>query len=96
MDKEHVKGAADKAKGTMKDAAGKMTGERNWSSRENSTKRKARPTRASATPRTPFEEQPNEHPQRHLPQELWLIFHVSEPRGHSLGRGSFSLSIRRR
>jgi uncharacterized protein YjbJ (UPF0337 family) len=26
MDKEHVKGAADKASGTMKDAAGKMTG----------------------------------------------------------------------
>lgn len=25
MDKEHVKGAADKAKGAMKDAAGKMT-----------------------------------------------------------------------
>lgn len=28
MDKEHVKGAADKAKGTMKDAAGKMTGDK--------------------------------------------------------------------
>lgn len=26
MDKEHVKGAADKASGSMKDAAGKMTG----------------------------------------------------------------------
>ena len=26
MDKEHVKGAADKATGAMKDAAGKMTG----------------------------------------------------------------------
>ena len=26
MDKEHVKGAADKASGAMKDAAGKMTG----------------------------------------------------------------------
>jgi uncharacterized protein YjbJ (UPF0337 family) len=25
MDKEHVKGAADKAKGTVKDAAGKLT-----------------------------------------------------------------------
>ena len=25
MDKEHVKGAADKAKGAVKDAAGKMT-----------------------------------------------------------------------
>jgi len=26
MDKEHVKGAADKTSGAMKDAAGKMTG----------------------------------------------------------------------
>jgi uncharacterized protein YjbJ (UPF0337 family) len=28
MDKEHVKGAADKAKGAMKDAAGKMMGDK--------------------------------------------------------------------
>jgi uncharacterized protein YjbJ (UPF0337 family) len=28
MDKEHVKGAADKAKGAIKDAAGKVTGDR--------------------------------------------------------------------
>ena len=28
MDKEHVKGAADKAKGAVKDAAGKLTGDR--------------------------------------------------------------------
>ena len=27
MDKEHVKGAADKAKGAIKDAAGKLTGD---------------------------------------------------------------------
>ena len=27
MDKEHVKGAADKAKGAVKDTAGKMTGD---------------------------------------------------------------------
>jgi uncharacterized protein YjbJ (UPF0337 family) len=27
MDREHVKGAADKAKGAMKDAAGKLTGD---------------------------------------------------------------------
>jgi uncharacterized protein YjbJ (UPF0337 family) len=26
MDKEHLKGAADKAKGSIKDAAGKLTG----------------------------------------------------------------------
>lgn len=28
MDREHLKGAADKAKGAMKDAAGKMTGDK--------------------------------------------------------------------
>jgi len=28
MDKEHVKGAADKAKGAIKDAAGKITGDK--------------------------------------------------------------------
>ena len=28
MDKEHVKGAADKAKGAVKDAVGKMTGDK--------------------------------------------------------------------
>jgi uncharacterized protein YjbJ (UPF0337 family) len=27
MDREHVKGAADKAKGAIKDAAGKLTGD---------------------------------------------------------------------
>jgi uncharacterized protein YjbJ (UPF0337 family) len=28
MDKEHLKGAADKAKGAVKDAAGKITGDK--------------------------------------------------------------------
>ena len=28
MDKEHVKGAADKAKGAIKDAAGKVSGDK--------------------------------------------------------------------
>jgi uncharacterized protein YjbJ (UPF0337 family) len=28
MDREHVKGAVDKAKGAIKDAAGKMTGDK--------------------------------------------------------------------
>ena len=28
MDKEHIKGAADKAKGAVKEAAGKMTGDK--------------------------------------------------------------------
>lgn len=29
MDKEHVKGAADKTKGAIKDAVGKVTGDKN-------------------------------------------------------------------
>jgi uncharacterized protein YjbJ (UPF0337 family) len=28
MDEQHIKGAADKAKGTIKDAAGKVTGDK--------------------------------------------------------------------
>ena len=28
MDKEHIKGAADKAKGAIKEAAGKLTGDK--------------------------------------------------------------------
>jgi uncharacterized protein YjbJ (UPF0337 family) len=28
MDKEHIRGAADKAKGSIKDAAGKLTGDK--------------------------------------------------------------------
>jgi uncharacterized protein YjbJ (UPF0337 family) len=28
MDKQHIKGAADKAKGAVKDAAGKLTGDK--------------------------------------------------------------------
>lgn len=28
MDREHIKGAADKAKGAIKDAAGKLTGDK--------------------------------------------------------------------
>ncbi len=32
MDREHIKGTADKAKGAIKDAAGKMTGDREMQS----------------------------------------------------------------
>jgi uncharacterized protein YjbJ (UPF0337 family) len=32
MDREHVKGAADKAKGAIKDTAGKVTGDKNLQS----------------------------------------------------------------
>ena len=33
MDREHVKGAADKAKGAIKDAAGKVTGDKETANR---------------------------------------------------------------
>jgi hypothetical protein len=33
VDKEHIKGAADKAKGAVKDALGKMTGDKKMQSR---------------------------------------------------------------
>ena len=33
MDREHVKGAADKAKGAIKDAAGKVTGDKGAANR---------------------------------------------------------------
>ena len=32
MDREHVKGAADKAKGTLKETAGKLTGDKEMQS----------------------------------------------------------------
>jgi hypothetical protein len=41
MDSEHVKGVADKAKGTIKEGAGKLSGTRTY-------KGKARPTRPRA------------------------------------------------
>jgi len=42
MDKEHVKGAADKAKGAMKDAAGKMTGDKKLQAEGKMDKAKAK------------------------------------------------------
>jgi uncharacterized protein YjbJ (UPF0337 family) len=36
VDKEHVKGAADKAKGVVKDAVGKMTGDKQMQAGERS------------------------------------------------------------
>ena len=41
MDREHVKGAADKAKGAIKDAAGKLTGDKNFSPKASSIRQKA-------------------------------------------------------
>ena len=38
MDREHVKGAADKAKGAIKDAAGKVTGDRRCKPKASSTR----------------------------------------------------------
>ena len=41
MDREHVKGAADKAKGAIKDAAGKVTGDKELQSEGKLDKAKA-------------------------------------------------------
>jgi uncharacterized protein YjbJ (UPF0337 family) len=35
MDREHVKGTAEKVKGAIKDTAGKATGERDWRPKAN-------------------------------------------------------------
>ena len=40
MDREHVKGAADKAKGAIKDTAGKMTGDKELQSEGKTDKAK--------------------------------------------------------
>ena len=42
MDREHVKGAADKAKGAIKDAAGKVTGDKELQSEGKLDKAKGR------------------------------------------------------
>ena len=52
MDKEHVKGAADKAKGAMKDAAGKMIATRDCRLKGRWTGPREKPAKLSATPRT--------------------------------------------
>jgi uncharacterized protein YjbJ (UPF0337 family) len=41
MDREHVKGTADKAKGAIKDTAGKITGDKELQSEGRWTRRKA-------------------------------------------------------
>ena len=46
MDREHVKGAADKAKGAMKDAAGKLTGDTKLQSEGKIDKAKGRARQA--------------------------------------------------
>ena len=54
MDKEHVKGAADKAKGAIKDAAGKMTGDKQMQAEGKLDKAKgAVHQKRRATSRTP-------------------------------------------
>jgi uncharacterized protein YjbJ (UPF0337 family) len=44
MDREHIKGAADKAKGAIKDTAGKVAGDKELQAKASSTKRKAKHT----------------------------------------------------
>ena len=51
MDKEHVKGAADKAKGAIKDAAGKVMGDKEMQAEGKMDKAKGAAHTALATPR---------------------------------------------
>ena len=44
MDREHVKGTADKVKGAIKDAAGKVTGDKKFGVEGKLTKRRVQPT----------------------------------------------------
>jgi uncharacterized protein YjbJ (UPF0337 family) len=53
MDKEHVKGAADKAKGAVKDAAGKMMDDKELQAEGRWTRRRAAPAKRWATLKTP-------------------------------------------
>ena len=46
MDKEHVKGAADKAKGAVKDAAGKMTDDKTLRRRQDGQSKRPSPSSA--------------------------------------------------
>jgi uncharacterized protein YjbJ (UPF0337 family) len=44
MDREHIKGAADKAKGAIKDTAGKITGDKKLQTEAKIDKAKGVPT----------------------------------------------------
>jgi uncharacterized protein YjbJ (UPF0337 family) len=46
MDREHVKGAADKVKGAIKEGAGKLTGD--WKPKARWTEPRVRPTMPQA------------------------------------------------
>ena len=52
MDREHIKGAADKAKGAIKDTAGKIPATRNCNQKASSTRPKARHTTRWAMSKT--------------------------------------------
>ena len=49
MDKEHVKGAYDKAKGAVKETVGKATGDKNARQRVSSIRPRERPIASPAT-----------------------------------------------
>ena len=53
MDKEHVKGAADKAKGAVKDAAGKMMNDKELQAEGKMDKAKGAARQALGDARTP-------------------------------------------
>lgn len=54
MDREHVKGAADKAKGSVKQAAGKLTGDKEVEREGQPTRQKVTCTRRRATSKMPL------------------------------------------
>ena len=53
MDKEHVKGAADKAKGAVKDAAGKMMDDKKLQAEGKMDKARVTPAKRWAMRKTP-------------------------------------------
>jgi uncharacterized protein YjbJ (UPF0337 family) len=54
VDREHVKGAADKTKGAIKDTVGKVTGDKELQTEGKWTRQRAPPTKQQATSKTPF------------------------------------------
>ena len=52
MDREHVKGTAEKVNGTIKDTAGKVTDDKNYRRKVSSTKLRAQRTRSRVMSKT--------------------------------------------
>ena len=68
MDREHVKGAADKAKGAIKDTAGRLRGTRNYRPTARWTRQRVAPTTWQAMSKMPFARLANKEPQETPPK----------------------------